>query len=179
MIYLFLAEGFEELEAVTIIDVLRRASIPLKIVGINGKSTVVGCHNIEITADILDRDLDLNSIDMIILPGGIPGVNNLESSSIVRQVLDFCNKNNKTIAAICAAPAVLGHLDILKDKCATCYPGMESELKAANVSQKSVCHCDNVITSQGPGTAIEFALYLVKNIKNQKMADDIKKAMLL
>ena len=177
MIYLFLANGFEEMETIIPIDIIRRAKIGLITVGI-GSKIIVGAHNLVVTADIEDKEVVLGKPDMIILPGGDVGANNLAESSLVKSAISYCNAEHRYIAAICAAPAIIGKMGLLRGKEATCYPGYESQLIGAKLSHKSVCVDDNIITSKGPGTAIEFALKLVELITNSATSINIKEDIL-
>ena len=174
-----LAEGFEEIEAVSIIDVLRRAGLHVVVVSISDKLEVTGSHDLRIFADELFEDLDYTAIDMIVLPGGMPGAKNLnEHSGLREQILDF-NENGKWLGAICAAPLVFGNLGILKDKNATCYPGFEDELHGAVITGNEVELADTVVTGKGAGVAIKFALKIVESIKGKEVADELAKKMIV
>ena len=178
-IYLHLAEGFEEIEALSVVDVLRRAKIDVETVSITGKKEVVGTHNIKVITDLLFDDADYSTAEMIILPGGMPGTTYLEKhKGLVEKILEFY-RNGKWLAAICAAPSILGKLGLLKGKSATCYPGFENYLIDAVYSEESVVVSDKIITSRGPGTAIYFALEIVKIIKSEKVADKIREGMIV
>lgn len=156
MIYVFLAQGFEEIEGLTPVDLLRRCELDVITVGIGG-SIIRGSHNIPVFCDIQDNELVLDkNIEMIILPGGMPGAINLESSKKVQEAIDFCISENIPIAAICAAPSILGHKGILEGKKAVCFEGFESQLKGATVLDDSVCVDGNIITARGAGVALEF-----------------------
>ena len=134
MIYAFLANGFEEIEAITIIDILRRAEKEVITVGI-GDNIIRGAHGMVVVADTQDNMIELDDkLEMIFLPGGMPGTLNLERSAVVQSAIDYCVENDKYIAAICAAPSILGHKGILDGKKACCYPGFEQELKGADVN---------------------------------------------
>lgn len=161
MIYLFLADGFEEVEALTPLDLLRRAGKTVQTVGITGK-TVNGAHGIPVTADITADEITLDdSLEMVILPGGMPGTLRLNESETVRKAVTYMNEKKRPIAAICAAPTVLGGMGLLSGRTATCYPGMESGLTGANASREPVCVDGHFITSRGVGTAMPFALALI------------------
>lgn len=160
MIYMFLADGFEEIEAITTIDILRRAELLIKTVGI-GTPTPTGSHGIKVCTDLSEEQASFTDLEMVILPGGMPGTLNLEKSRVVDSFLDFCAENDKYIAAICAAPSILGKKGLLKGKKATCYMGFEDFLEGAILSQDSVCMADRIITSRGAGTAMDFGLALV------------------
>ncbi|MDR0404375.1 MAG: DJ-1/PfpI family protein [Oscillospiraceae bacterium] len=173
MLYLFLAEGFEEIEALSTLDVLRRAQIPVKIVGVGGK-IISGAHKLKVMTDEHDVSSDFSHLEGVILPGGMPGTTNLEGSEIVRSAVDFCASKLLLIAAICAAPSIIAHMGLLKGKKATCYPGFEGELSGAQVLSLSVCRDDNIITGRGPGSAIDFALEIVKYLKGDEEAKKIQ-----
>lgn len=176
MIYIFLANGFEEIEAITSIDVLRRAELKVQIVGI-GSDEIVGAHGVKITADIREKDICFENIDAIVLPGGMPGTSNLENSDTVLKVINYCNKNKKYIAAICAAPSILGHMGILDGRKFTCFPGFENSAKNGLLSEGSVCKSDNVITAKGPGVSLEFALKLVECLCSKDISLNIEESM--
>ena len=174
-----LADGFEEIEAVTIIDVLRRAGLKVVTVSVTGNRIVKGSHNIEIKADALFEEVDYTIGEMIILPGGMPGSKNLnEHKGIKAQILNY-QKSGKFIAAICAAPIVLGDLGILKGKRAVCYPGYESYLTGAEVLSISYVVDDNIITGRGAGVALQFSLEIVRIVKGEESAIMLRKAMLV
>lgn len=176
MIYLFLAEGFEECEALAPLDILRRANIQIKTVGIGG-NTVVGSHGISVNCDTIDKDLPFDNLKGIILPGGMPGALNLENSKTVQKTIDYCLKNNLLISAICAAPQILGHMGILKGKKATCFPGFEKELDGACfVDDKVVCD-SNIITACGAGAAFEFGFKILEYFTTTQTANDLKNTM--
>jgi protein deglycase len=168
-----LAEGFEEIEAVSIIDVLRRAGIETVVVSVTGKPAVKGAHGLIISADTLFEEFDYKTADMIILPGGMPGASNLKSHTGLRgKILEF-QKEGKPLGAICAAPMVLGDLGILKNRRATCFPGFENQLTGAKVTGSEVEVADKVITGKGPGVAIKFALGIVEMLKGKALAEKL------
>jgi 4-methyl-5(b-hydroxyethyl)-thiazole monophosphate biosynthesis len=174
-----LAEGFEEIEAVTIIDILRRAEFDVTVVSITKKLEVTGSHNITIIADQLFENIDYNLIDMIVLPGGIPGATNLNNhTGLQEQILNF-NKNDKPLGAICAAPLVFGNLGILKNKNATCYPGFEDQLEGATATGKNIELSNNIVTGKGVGVAIIFALKIVEMFKGKKFTDELASKMIV
>lgn len=177
MVYIFLAEGFEEIEAITTQDILLRAGIETKTVGV-GTKYVEGAHGIKIECDMCEKRASTDDdIVGIILPGGMPGTINLKESEVVNKFIDFANENNLLIAAICAAPSVLGAKGLLKGKNVICYPGFEEELLGAKVSEKSVCVDENFITAKGPGVTIDFALEIVKKLVDEKTAMHIRESM--
>ncbi len=178
IIAVHLAEGFEEIEAIGIIDVLRRAEFNVTVVSVTGKSEVTGKHGVTITTDRLFEDVDYENTDMLVLPGGMPGAKNLNEHEELREkVLEF-NKKDKPIGAICAAPMVLGDLGILKNKNATCFPGFEDELKGANVTGNDVEVDGKIITGKGAGVAIKFALQIVEFLKEKETADNLAEKMI-
>lgn len=174
MIYLFLADGFEEVEAVTTIDYLRRAGVSVTTVGIGGKS-IRGTHDITVCADIEEQQVKFNDELMgIILPGGIPGTPNLEQSETVQNAIDFCVANNRLVAAICAAPRILGHKNLLYGLDATCYPGVEGECYGANIrKQRPVCCAKNFITGMSAGCATQFAAKIIEYFKGEAVAQNV------
>lgn len=176
MVYLFMADGFEEVEGLTVVDILRRAGVALKTVSIMGRRQVVGAHGIEVVADCLFEEIQ-ESAEMLILPGGIPGTPNLKAHAGLEKLIQASAGKGAYLAAICAAPTVYGELGLLKGKRATCYPGMEDGLLGAEVSCESVVADDKFITSRGVGTAIEFALKLVEVLKGKEEADRIATAI--
>lgn len=158
---IFLADGFEEIEALTVVDILRRAGIEITMTSIMGTKKVTGSHGISTEADALLEDLDFSSIDMIILPGGQPGTTNLFACEALKKEIEKFNAENKMLAAICAAPTVYGRMGLLKGVKACCYPGCEKDLEGAVTTENQV-ECDkNFITSRGMGTAIPFALSIM------------------
>ena len=174
-----LAEGFEEIEAISIIDVLRRAGLNVHVISTTGDKEVKGSHNIRVIADQLFEDVDFTHIDMIVLPGGMPGALNLKNhSGLNEQILNF-HKNGKPLGAICAAPMVLGNLDILKGESATCYPGFEEQLNGAHVSGEPIEVSGKIVTGKGAGVAIDFALKIVELLKGKDLAEELGKKMIV
>ncbi len=173
MIYVFLANGFEEVEALAPVDILRRAGLEVKTVGVGGK-VVTGSHGIPVTADLEEKDVTTDDMEMVVLPGGMPGTLNLEKSPIVCASAEYCAKNGLYVAAICAAPSVLGHLGLLEGKNAICFPGFEGELKGASLSEKHVCVDGKTVTAKGMGVAVEFGLTLVSLLLSEDEAQKIR-----
>lgn len=174
-----LAEGFEEIEAISIIDVLRRAELSVTIVSVTENLEVTGSHGIKVFADMLFSNVNYEMIDMIILPGGMPGAANLnEHLGLREQILNF-NESKKLLAAICAAPLVFGNLGILKNKEATCFPGYENQLHGAIATGENIEVSENIITGKGAGVAIDFALKIVEILKGKKFADELSKKMIV
>ncbi len=155
MVYMFLANGFEETEAIGCLDVLRRAEIDVKTVGISGKN-ITGSHGVTVVADMEADDVDTDNIDGVILPGGMPGTTNLQADERVINAVEYCAENGKLVAAICAAPMIFGELGILKDKMAVCYPGFEEHLEGAKIEDSFVAIDGNVITGKGAGASMLF-----------------------
>jgi len=179
MVYVHLADGFEEIEALTIVDVLRRAKIETMTVSVTGETTVRGAHDIKIIADLLFEKADYNKCDMIVLPGGMPGTLNLgKHAGLAEQLVGF-SESGKWIGAICAAPSVLGKLSLLKGKRATSYPGYQEEMPGAEYSEERVVRDGKLITSRGPGTAIEFSLKLVELLKDVQTSEALRKSMIV
>ncbi|MDR0904294.1 MAG: DJ-1/PfpI family protein [Ruminococcus sp.] len=177
MVYVFLADGFEEIEAISPIDILRRAGVSVQTVGVTGK-TVTGSHGIMITADITAGEIKLDDdLEMVVLPGGLPGADNLQKDDIVNKALKFASDNNKYISAICAAPKILGAAGLLTGKKATCFPGYEQELIGAEATGESVVTDGKIVTAKGAGVASLFGFELVKVLKGQETAEKIAKAM--
>lgn len=173
MVYCFLANGFEEIEALATVDVLRRADIDVLTVGVD-EDVVIGSHQIPVLADIREAGVRLDeNLEAVILPGGMPGTLNLQKNSYVQKAIDYALSNDKYLCAICAAPLILGQKEILKDKKATCYPGFESDLIGAEVTGGFVEADGKVITAKGAGVAIDFALKIVEKLKNKEAADKI------
>ncbi|MBR5361387.1 MAG: DJ-1/PfpI family protein [Lachnospiraceae bacterium] len=172
-ILVFIADGFEEIEGLTVVDLCRRAGIDTTMVSITDKDSVVGSHGIELKTDTVIGAVDFSGADMIVLPGGMPGTKHLEAcDKLMEQVDDFIAKGKK-VSAICAAPTILGHRGHLQGRKAGCYPGLEGELKGADVSYDKVSAADNIITSRGLGTAIPFALAIIESLTDKATADRI------
>ncbi len=178
MVYLFLANGFEEIEALTVVDLLRRADLQIKTVSIMEERLVYGAHGIGVEADILFDQGDYDRCAMLVLPGGMPGTTNLYNHRALNQELKKFYETGKPVAAICAAPMVLAKAGILKDHKATIYTGMEAELLDAEHAEGSVVVSGNVITSKGPGTAMDFALAIIEYLKGREAADAVAAELL-
>lgn len=178
-ILLFLAFGFEETEAVTIIDVLRRADLEVTTVSITGFHKVTGAHHISVEADRLFEEANFASADMIILPGGMPGTSNLLAHDGLKNQLISYYEEGKTIGAICAAPMILGELGFLKGRKAVCYPGFESKLTGATVLNRPFALDGNIITGRGVGTALEFSLEIVRMFQGKEEAANLRAALVI
>lgn len=179
MVYLFLANGFEEIEALTPVDFLRRAGKEVKTVGIGGKS-ITGSHGITVSCDMCECELDLNSsFEMIILPGGLPGSTNLDNSHVVDHFINRAVNEDKFICAICAAPFILGKRNILNGKNACCYPGFEFQLTGAIVKEDGCVRDGKIITARAMGKANEFSLEIIDALCGSEMKDKLKASVLL
>lgn len=175
----FLANGFEEMEATGTVDVLRRGGIDTKTVSITNERKVIGAHNMEYTADSVFTETDFSDADALILPGGMPGSSNLNDYEPLKELLIEHYKKEKIVAAICAAPLVLGGLGLLKGRRATCYPGFEPKLIGATVTGEAVEIDGNVITGRGPGLVFNFGLALVSVMKSDAVAEEVAAGLLL
>ena len=177
---LYLAEGFEEIEALATVDILRRAEIDVDIVSIDNELDVVGSHGIKVMANLKIDNLKLKKYAMMILPGGMPGTINLDSSHMLKeQILEFKSKD-KYICAICAAPMILGKMGLLDGKMATCYPGVEEHLLGATYRpDMSVVVDGKIVTSRGAGTAMKFALKLVEILKGSELSKKLEESLLV
>ncbi len=177
MVYIFFADGFEEIEGLTVVDLLRRAEIGIRMVSVMGSKEVTGSHNIKIEADELFGESDYSQADMLILPGGMPGTNHLAAHRGLVALLKRFNEEGRNIAAICAAPIVLGMNGILKGKKATCYPGYEEKLSGAAVSGNRTEVDANIITGKGMGVSIDFSLCIIEKLKDKDTAGKIAAAI--
>ena len=178
-VFIFLAKGFEETEAVVAMDVMIRGGLDVKSVSITDDLVVTGAHGIPVKADLLFEDADLSSGDMLVLPGGMPGATNLNAHDGLKNALVQYAEEGRKIAAICAAPLVLGGLGLLKGKVATVYPGYESTLQGAIINGDSVIKDGNIITGQGPGFAFEFGLKIVEELQGKEKAEEVAEGLLL
>lgn len=176
MFYVFLAEGFEETEALVTLDVMRRAKLDVLTVGVTGEM-VTSSHKVTVKADITPDKIDLDNIEGVVLPGGVPGTPNLEKADCVIEAVKYCYENDKYIAAICAAPSILGHLGILKNKKATCFPEYETELEGAQYTAAHTETDGKVITAKGAGCAVEFGHAIVTAVLSKETADSVIEAM--
>lgn len=179
MVFVHLADGFEEIEAIAVIDVLRRAGIAVKTISVTGGKNVRGAHDIVVAADLLFEEADYGECEMIVLPGGMPGTTNLAGhEGLMKQVGAFA-QSGKWLAAICAAPSILGKMSLLKGRRSTSYPGYEKDMIGAVYSEDKVVQDGRFITSRGAGTAVEFALKLVEQLKDSETASGIRKRMIV
>lgn len=179
MVYIFFAEGFEEVEGLTVVDVLRRAKIETYMVGVTGLS-VTGAHGIKVEMDMhIDEISQLDTCECLVLPGGGLGTQNLKKSNKLRALVGEMNEKQRLISAICAAPTALSEFGVLTSKNFTCYPSMEVEIPEGNHIDKHVVVDANVVTSKGVGTALDFSLELVRQIKGEALAESLYKSMVM
>lgn len=178
-VFLFLAEGFEEVEAIGTIDVLCRGELEVTVVSVTGNKVVTGTHGIPVVADKLFEETDFSRGAMLILPGGMPGAANMNEHEGLKNLLLQYNAEGSRIAAICAAPFILGGLHLLKDKRATVYPGYEATLLGATVVDAKVVKDGNIITSKGPGFVFDFGLAIVAELHGQEKANEVAEGMLI
>ncbi len=177
-VYVFLAEGFEEIEGLTVVDILRRAGVETGMISIGEDRMVRGSHGIAVQADALLKDTDCSDAELLVLPGGMPGTKHLGACEKLTGLLKEFHSQGKKLAAICAAPSVLGDLGLLKGKDAVCYPGFEERLTGARVLQVPVAVDGNVTTSRGMGTAIPFALSLVSQLVSEEKAGELSEGII-
>ena len=175
---IFLADGFEEVEGLTVVDLLRRAGMEVEMLSIMGRELVESSHKVMVKTDKLAEEAEYESFDILVLPGGMPGTLNLGNSQIVQESLKKQNQRGRWIGAICAAPSVLGEAGLLKGKEAVCYPGFEEKLLEAKVCFESVKVDGNVITSRGMGTAIDFGLAIIEQLLSKEKAEEIGKSII-
>lgn len=176
MVYVFLADGFEETEALVPVDILRRCGVDVVTVGV-GKKTVTSSHKIPVIADITDTQATTGNLQAVILPGGMPGTLNLEKSEIVQGFIDYASENDLYICAICAAPSILGHKNLLNNKDAVCFPGFEKDLYGAKLSSKFAVADGNIITAKGAGAAMEFGFLIAAKLCGEDIANKTRKSM--
>lgn len=177
MVYCFLADGFEELEAIAPIDMLRRADVEVITVGVTGKN-VTGSHGITFVSDITaDEVVFSDKLEAVILPGGMPGTLNLEKSNKVQKAIDFAVEEGKYVCAICAAPSILGHKGLLIGKEATAFPGFEKDLEGAEISNAYVCSDGKFITARGAGVAVDFGLEIVAKLVSKEKSLELKRTI--
>lgn len=177
--YIFLADGFEEIEAIAPIDLFRRAGIEVTTISISNNKTVDGAHGISVIADKLFTEADFSDNDILYLPGGMPGTKNLDAHEGLKTLIENQVAENKKIAAICAAPSILGKMGILNGKEAICYPGFENQLQGAILSESKIVKSGLIHTAKGAGVAIQFALKLVEELKGKKVAEQLADSICL
>lgn len=178
-IFVFLADGFEEIEAITPIDVLRRAGLNVQTVSVMDKQTVSGAHGIPVVADKMFADIHLKDAEMLLLPGGLPGATNLDAHQGLSNMIMAFASEEKPLSAICAAPLVFGNRGLLQGKKATCYPGFESYLTGAEYTAALVETDGNFITAKGPGAAMDFAFAIVEKYCGIEKVNELKSGMMI
>ena len=178
-IFVFLAEGFEEIEALTPVDVLRRAGLSVQTVSVMDEQIVAGAHGVPVLADKMFAEINPEDAEMILLPGGLPGATNLDAHEGLGQMIQDFAKAEKPLAAICAAPLVFGNRGLLKGKKATCYPGFETYLQGAEYTAALVEKDGNFITGKGPGAAMEFAFAIVEKYCGIDKVNELKLGMMI
>lgn len=176
-VYTFFADGFEEIEAFTSIDVLKRAGLNVEMVSVTGDKEVMGAHDVPLICDLLFEECDFNDARLLLLPGGMPGAGTLSKHEQLNKLVSDFVKADKLVAAICAAPMVLGKMGLLKGKKVTCYPGFEQYLEGAECTGAQVEKDGNIITAIGPGGAMDFALLIVETLLDKEKVADLEEAM--
>lgn len=174
----YFGTGYEEIEALSVVDILRRGKVEVTMVGVNGK-TVVSSRGVSINMDKTIDEVDHAEIDMMVLPGGVPGVNHLEENSMLIEQLRCFKEQNKWLAAICAAPSILGKHGLLNGEVATCYPGYEKQLIGCQYVEDGVVVSNHIVTGKGAGYSISFALKLLEIIRGEEAANEVKRGMLI
>ena len=177
MIYVFLATGFEDIEAIAPVDIMRRAGLEVQTVSITGEEIVTSAHGVGIASDLLLSDVDFSSAEMLVLPGGLPGSTNLDACKPLTEAIKRHFESGGPIAAICAAPLVLGGLGLLRGKSATCYPGFEGTLEGANYTGELFTVDGNITTGEGPAAAFPFAYCLLEQLTDAQTAHDVAEGM--
>ena len=172
MVYVFLADGFEIIEALAPVDVMKRAGLEVKTVGVGGTAVVSSC-GVQVGCDMDINDFDFYNVEAIVLPGGMPGTLNLEENETVQKAIDNAMNINAPVCAICAAPSILGHKGLLEGRKAICYPGFEEALEGAEISDDFVVCDGNIITAKGAGVCIDFGLEIVKKLKGEETASAV------
>ncbi len=175
---MFFGTGYEEVEALAAVDVMRRAGIDVAMVSITGQKSVTSSHNVTIEMDCLFEDVVFDEVKMLVLPGGMPGTKNLEAYAPLMEQVDRFYEEKKAIAAICAAPSILGHRGMLKGRNACCYPSFEEHLEGADVTMNPCEVSDHIITARGMGCAVDFGLAIVAYLRGQDVADSVKESII-
>lgn len=176
-VYAFLADGLEEVECLAVVDVLRRSGVETTLVSVTGKREVTGSHGIQLKADALFEEGNPDEADVLFLPGGMPGTNNLKAHKGLAAAMERANKQGRRIAAICAAPSILGSMGMLKGRTATCYPGFESQLTGVSYTSQGVVTDGNITTARGLGFALDMGLELIRLLQGPQQAKKIAAAI--
>lgn len=178
MIYVFLATGFEDIEAIAPVDIMRRAGLEVQTVSITGEEIVTSAHGVGIASDLMLSEVDFSQAEMLVLPGGLPGSTNLDACKPLTEAIKRHFESGGPIAAICAAPLVYGHLGLLQGRRATCYPGVERELKGATYTAAIVERDGNIITGKGPAAAFEFGYTIVDFFLGEGASQPLRQGMI-
>lgn len=173
MVYVFLADGFEIIEALSPVDMLRRAKVETKLVGVTGEIVTSSC-GVAVKTDMLIDEFDFYDVEAVVLPGGMPGTLNLENNQTVQKIIDNASNTNAFICAICAAPSILGHKGLLNEKEATCFPGFENALEGATLSEDFVVTDGKFITARGAGVSVDFGLEIIKQLRGEELSNEIR-----
>ena len=173
MVYVFLADGFEIIEALSPVDMLRRAKVEIKLVGVTGEIVTSSC-GVAVKTDMLIDEFDFYDVEAVVLPGGMPGTLNLENNQTVQKIIDNASNTNAFICAICAAPSILGHKGLLNEKEVTCFPGFENALEGATLSEDFVVTDGKFITARGAGVSVDFGLEIVKQLRGEELSNEIR-----
>lgn len=173
----FLADGFEEIEGLTVVDIMRRAGIETETVSVTGRKEILGAHGIRVEADILFEEADTGGADMLVLPGGMPGTLNLKAHQGLKELLESFNRQGRHIAAICAAPSILAEMGMLKGRRACVYPSFEEKLEGAQIVREPVVTDGHITTGRGLGTAIPFALRLTAVLAGEERAEEVRESI--
>ena len=176
-VYAFLADGLEEVECLAVVDVLRRSGVEVTLVSVTGDRKVAGSHGIELGTDAVFEDVNPDVADVLFLPGGMPGTNNLKAHMGLRAAVECANKQGRRIAAICAAPSILGSMGLLKGRTATCYPGFEDQLTGVSYTSQGVVTDGNITTGRGLGFALDMGLELIRLLQGPQQAQKIAAAI--
>ena len=174
-ICVFFGTGYEEIEALTVVDILRRGGLPVKMVSITGEYNVTSSHKVTVKMDALFDEIDFDQVEMIVLPGGMPGTKNLEAFEPLMEQVEAFDKAGRPISAICAAPSILGHRGMLKGRDACSFPEFESHLEGANVLKQPAVVSDHITTGRGMGAAIEFGLAILGRYQGKEAAEKMAK----
>lgn len=177
-VYEFLANGFEDIEALAPVDILRRGGLEVKTVSISGSKIVESAHGVKVEADLLFDEANFDDADLLLIPGGMPGAKNIDEHEGVRKAVESQACSGKLVGAICAGPMVLGHLGLLRGRKATCYPGFETELDGAIYTSEPYTVDGNIITGKGPGATFEYAYALLTLMKGERVVEALKKSMM-
>lgn len=176
-VYVFFANGFEEIEAFTVVDVLRRAGMDVELVSVIGKEEVLGAHDVTVVCDGLFADYKFDDVELLVLPGGMPGAGTLDKHEGLKALITETIAKNKKVAAICAAPMVLGKLGLLKGKRVTCYPSFEQYMEGATCTGEFVEVDDNIITGNSPAGAMNFSFAIVRELMGEDKVKELYEAL--